>query len=276
MQCPRCGSGADDEARYCSKCGERLFADAQRPTPIDTMPPARDPPQAATIDPPQPAQAEQKPAQRAKEKVGGNWGRKLLITVLGLGSAAAYYVFTPNDSGSITGHVFQSLGFGFAPFIFTYLISWIVMSIRGKPMHGFFHRHPVLFLLPMFLIAVSSGLQLARAQQGGGVAVETRAQQLQREIEALQANLPNQIADGMAMTSIVNGGTVVTFGFTLDGSMYDPVAFSQGLEADFRKFACSDRSATKFLTHYAIPVVMTFRIGSHPAINVRVAPSDCR
>ncbi|RYZ14303.1 MAG: hypothetical protein EON61_04150 [Alphaproteobacteria bacterium] len=217
-----------------------------------------------------------KDAQQVQEKVGGNWGRKLLITALGLGSAVAYFLYTPNDSDSITGHVFQSLGFGFAPFIFTYLISWVVMSIRRKPMHGFFHRHPVVFILPMVLIAVSSGLQFARAQQGGGVAVESRAQQLQREIEALQANLPNQLADGMAMTSIVNGGSVVTFGFTLDATMYDRDAFSQGLEADFKSFACKDRSATKFLTHFAIPVVMNFRIGNQTPITVRVAPSDCR
>lgn len=232
---------------------------------------------ARPIGPPQIATTEPTPkAPGIQEKVGGNWGRKLLITALGLGSAAAYYLYTPNELGTVTGHIFESVAYGFAPFIFTYLISWVVMSIRRKSMQGFFHRHPEVFILPMVLIAVSSGLQFARAQQGGGVAVETRAQQLQREIEALQANLPNQFADGMAMTSIVNGGSVVTFGFTLDATMYDRDAFSQGLEADFKRFACTDRSATKFLTHYAIPVVMTFGIGNQTPVTVRVAPSDCR
>jgi hypothetical protein len=215
-------------------------------------------------------------AQPAQEKVGGNWGRKLLITTLGLGSAVAYYQYTPNELGTVTGHIFQSVAYGFAAFIFTYLISWIVMSVRRKSMRGFFQRHPVVFILPMVLIALSTGLQLVSAQQSGGVAVETRAQQLQREIEALRAKLPTQLADGIAMTSIINGSDAVTFALSLDATMFEPASFSQGLEADFRKYACTDASMTKFLTHYEIPVVMRFNIGTHPSINVRVAPSDCR
>lgn len=269
MRCPKCNSSVARDASYCAKCGEKLFVTAVSSQPNAAPAPSLDPPQIATTEPTQ-------HASRVQDKVGGNWGRKLLISALGLASAAAYYVYTPDDFGSITGHVFQSLGFGFAPFIFTYLISWVVMSIRRKPMHGFFHRHPVVFILPMVLIAVSSGLQFARVQQGGGVAVDARAQQLQREIEALQAKLPTQLADGMAMTSIINGGSFVTFGFSLDASMFDPDVFNQGLAADFKKFACSDASATKFLTHYAIPVVMSFKIGNHAPITVRVAPRDCR
>lgn len=268
MRCPKCNSVVARDASYCAKCGEKLFA-TEVSSPVSAAP-------APPIERLQTATTERtQDAQPAQEKVGGNWGRKLLITALGLGSAVAYFLYTPNDSDSITGHVFQSLGFGFAPFIFTYLISWVVMSIRRKPMQGFFHRHPVVFILPMVLIAVSSGLQFARAQQGGIVAVDARAQQLQREIEALRAKLPTQLADGITMTSITNGTDAVTFALSLDASMFEPASFSQGLEADFKKYACTDASMTKFLTFYKIPVVMSFKIGAHPAINVRVAPNDC-
>lgn len=268
MRCPRCGSSIERDARYCSKCGEKLFANAETSAVNEALPPPSDPPLVATSRPP----PKLPPAQ---DKVGGNWGRKLLIVALGLGSAAAYYVYTPNESGSIIGHAVQSVSYGFTAFVATYLISWLVMSVRRKPMHGFFHRNPVVFLLPMALIALSSGLQLARAMQNGSALVDPRAQQLQREIEALQVKLPNRLADGITMTSIINGGDAVTFGFSLDATMFEPSSFSQGLEPEFRKHACSDASMTKFLTYYEIPVVMRFAIGNHPSINVRVAPRDC-
>ncbi len=275
LKCRECGEDYRVAYSECGHCG--ALRSAAAPVSVQRRPAESEPPVIAQGEPPLIAATKpNQDAQRVKEKVGGNWGRKLLITALGIGSAAAYYTFTPNDSGTVTGHVFQSLGFGFAPFIFTYLVSWVVMSVRRKPMRGFFQRHPLVFMLPMVLIAVSSGLQLSRAQQSGDVAVDARAQQLQREIEALQAKLPTQLADGIEMTSIINGGDVVTFGFSLDANLFEPNSFSQGLEPDFRKFACSDDGTTKFLTHYSIPVVMSFRIGNHTPINVRVAPSDCR